>query len=456
MLLLEKKRISSKILSEITSGEHRDIVLSKVIGQDTVIFKDITFDRLSISGSTFKSNLSFINCYFRGDLDLNTIKILGQLSFINCRFKNDLNISRLTAVDGLKITLTSILQRFNIRGINAGLIDIDEMTSKYMRILASDGSPSIKKMSITRTEVLSSLKVEGISISEDVLIDALEGALLSMSNVRIERGVSVQINNSGVGNVNIDTSVFEKNSELLVSKSIIKNFTFKQIRMKHSFMQLHRTLVSEILSIFDINYIDSDMDISTSESSTVSISGRLTSFVKSKDNNSLLFKETHSPEQRIGTLKILKSSFAKNHDYESEDKCFYLLKTEEAKTKIKASKHIYKVRDYLSYLGSRFILGWGVKISNPILSYVIFIAISSVYFYFKLNLYVYDNTVVYIGEQMHGFYASTILAILSVFSQQGEVSLTGVVPSHAFMIEFVAGIIMTTIIAGILIRKLVR
>jgi hypothetical protein len=77
-------------------------------------------------------------------------------------------------------------------------------------------------------------------------------------------------------------------------------------------------------------------------------------------------------------------------------------------------------------------------------------------YYIVLDLYEADKSVQYLGQAASGFYGATTFSLLAFFGQHADAEISGNVPIALALGEFIMGVTMTTIIVGILIRKLVR
>ena len=456
-LELKKARINCSIADEISKHSEPDVFIEKSISEEDIIIKSQTIGVLDIKNSNFKFNISFINCIFTGDVSLVTLKCKGSIAFINCEMRSDF-----TAYD-ISIENTSLqIIRCKINGdllldnVKCKHLELSTISADKITITSGENSCIIEKISIFSLIVGSLIRITNIDNliilnASDVFVPAM-----LLQHIKTTANASISFNSCRIDDLNIDLSKIDMNSRVIYEKCTCINLGLTNNTYESSKVVIANSLMTGTLTIIGVEERDTYFDISTSNPVNINIDNYLTDFISDSNAKTPLFNQDGDILQKIGTLKILKTAFANDHQYLMEDSCFYKLKTAEARLNFRKKHHVFKVPSYFSYLFGRYVFGWGVKIANPIITLFLSMQLSALFNYVALKLDKSINTVEYVGQKLTGVYASEVLTILTFFGQQADAKLSDNIPIYMLIAEFLFGLIMTTLIVGILIRKLVR
>ncbi|MDQ6990844.1 MAG: hypothetical protein Q9M11_03840 [Mariprofundaceae bacterium] len=456
-LELKKTRINCSVLDEISKYSEQDVCIEKSISEEDIIVKGQTIGLLDIKNTNFKFNISFINCMFTGDVSLVTLKCNGNLAFVNCEMRCDFTAYDISAENtSLQIIKCKINGDLFLENVKCKHIELSTITADKITITSGESSCIIEKISISSLVVASLIKITNI---DDLIIlnadDVFSPAML-LQHVKTTANASISFNACRIDDLNIDLSKIDMNSRVTYEKCTCINLGLTNNTYKSSKVVVGNSLMTGTLTITGVEERDTYFDISTSNPININIDNYLTDFISDSNAKTPLFNEDRDIPQRVRTLKMLKTAFANDHQYLMEDSCFYKLKTAEARLNTRKKHHVFKILSYLSYLLGRYMFGWGVKITNPIITLFLSMQLSTIFNYLTLALDKSINTVEYLGQKLTGIYASEVLTILTFFGQQADVKLSSGIPIYILISEFLFGLIMTTLIVGILIRKLVR
>ncbi len=457
-LELKKTRINCSIADKIYKYSEPDVYIEKSISEEDIIIKNQTLGVLDIKNSNFKFNISFINCIFISDVSLISLKCKGSIAFVNCEMRNDFTAYDINAENtSLKIIKCKINGDLFLDNVKCKHIELSTISADKITITSGESSCIIEKISISSLIVGSLIRITNIDNLIALNTDDVFAPAMLLQHVKTTANASISFNSCRIDDLNIDLSKIDMNSRVTYEKCTCINLGLTNNTYESSKVVIANSLMTGTLTITGVEERDTYFDISTSNPVNINIDNYLTDFISDANAKTPLFNQDGGNIlQKIGTLKILKTAFANDHQYLMEDSCFYKLKTAEARLNTRKKHHIFKISSYSTYIFGRYVFGWGVKITNPIITLFLSMQLSTLFNYVILELDKSINTVEYIGQKLTGVYASEVFTLLTFFGQQADAKLSGNIPIYMLISEFLFGLIMTTLIVGILIRKLVR
>jgi len=456
-LKIIRSRLNLETVSQITDSPKSDIYIEHSVSSDVLVIKGADISHLEIKQSKFKYALSFIECEIHGSISLLTNTFLGGLTFTKCHISGDFNVYHAKFDDKtLHIIHSEITGTVQFDGVDAQCIEFDAVTAKKIEIISTDSKSTITKILVYSSNIDISAKLFNIDHIQAIEFKDTSVPSLTLKNLNNDGDANWLITDSKIDDFYLENNQLFCNSSLDIEKCTFTNLGLNNCKYTDCEVKISNSLINGVLSLTGVEQSNTHFDFSTSYPVNLKLDQSLTEFIATGEKESPLLAISGNRQQRIGTLKILKSMFANDNDYVSEDRSFYILNNVEAKDRLSNMRVLMKIPNYLYYLVGRYIFGWGVKIKNPIISIAIFIVGGSVYNYFSLNLNNPNNAIEYVGQRIGGFYAALVLNILSFFGQQADATLPSGIPPYVFMSEFILGMIMVTLVVGILIRKLVR
>ena len=456
-LELKRARINASIGDELSRYSEQDVFIEKSISEENIIVKGQIIGLLDIKNTHFKFNISFINCIFIGDISLVTLKCKGSIAFVNCEMRSDFTAYDISAENtSLQIIKCKINGDLFLENVKCQHIELSTISADKITITSGESSCIIEKISISSLIVGSLIRITNIDNLITLNTDDVFAPAMLLQHVKTAAHASISFNSCRIDDLNIDLSKIDMNSRVTYEKCTCINLGLTNNTYESSKVVIANSLMTGTLTITGVEERDTYVDISTSNPVNINIDNYLTDFISDSNSKTPLLNQDRNLLQKIGTLKILKTAFSNDHQYSMEDSCFYKLKTAEARLNTRKKHHIFKTPSYFSYLFGRYVFGWGVKITNPIITLFFSMQLSMLFNYVTLELDKSINTVEYLGQKLTGVYASEVLTLLTFFGQQADAKLSGNIPIYMLISEFLFGLIMTTLIVGILIRKLVR
>lgn len=453
---ITRVRISPSVVEEICGAYPLDMRMTKAIASDSVLITDKAFASIEIVDCNFKDALTFINCKFSGNVTLREIKAAGSVSFINCEFGGDFTMFGTTVAAPICLIKSRISGRLFLDGTSTPKLDFQSVFADEISIVAHEVAANITYLSLDNITTSGALRVERIAEIECFDLSECGSSLLFIRHAGLKSNASVSIKNSRIGEVIWDNIKLD-GSEVQIDSLLCENIYLKNCAIAQSKIVFEQVLANGLFAIKQCDYSDSTIDISSVTSSNLELDESLLTFIASRVKiSSPIFDSSLPDNSRLQTLKLLKDKFAREHRYDFEDNVFYLLKNFETRLKVHSSPWWKRPALLTTYFFNRCILGWGVRLRNPLLSAILMVGLCAVTYYVMLGLNETEQAVQYLGQSAHGIYGATTLSLLAFFGQHADAEVSGNVPIALALGEFIVGVTMTTIIVGILIRKLVR
>lgn len=454
-LEIANKRLTSTLWDDMCSAYPLNVRAGKIIAKDAVLIQGKRFASLEISAARFNETVTFIDCQFSGDLILREVRATS-LSFINCDFGKDVIVFGTTASVSLSLVRSRISGRFTLDGASTPKLDVQTMSATTVSIAASEIQANIQALSFDHLSVSNLVQIDSIAGIEQLAFNNCAAHMLHLRHLGLQQGAKLCIETARIGEIVLDDIKMDGADFRLASASG-ENIYFKKCALVRSKLVFEHVLASGVFAIKECTYEGTAIDISSVMSPNLGLDPLLLDFVKpGADKMSPIFDPSMSEENRLQTLKLLKDKFSREHRYDLEDDVFYILKNYEAQQRMTRLSWWKRPASGAAYFLNRYVMGWGVRLRNPLLSAFLIIQCCAVMYYVMLGLNQKGKSIQYIGQQIEGFYGATIFSLLAFFGQHADAQITGNAQITLALGEFILGVAMTTIIVGILIRKLVR
>jgi hypothetical protein len=366
-------------------------------------------------------NETFGNCHLKG------IVIDGQIHFENCQFEGYVELEKITAE---KISFRNCVFKFPVILKNIeGKISLVDCYFQRNVTLYWNPTSTPEPIEILRCELFGNLIVNGFNESKFVLDTTMANSILideqsddcSISVSKCELR-SLKIHNSVVDNLDIKESKIYR--DLVINKC-------RSVMLKSS-------------EIGNISSDDKDFWL----------------FLKGKKFEGPLFKsrteddvvETeHELWTRVSnSLLVFVSSFNREHRYGDADTTYYLMRKARTRAELSGNADLpqkIKVNSKRIFLG--WVGGWGVKIMNPFLTCLIVILTYSIFYIFAI--YGDPTNKSFLEIMLQGLYVSVCR-----FYNLGDDLYKKEYLWFLEIQEGIIGIILNTLLIGMLIRKLIR
>jgi hypothetical protein len=448
-------KITSAEIDKIATAFPADVHISKILASDPVVFTGHKFSCMEIVASNFKCGLAFIDCTFSGNVSFKEIKAGASVSFVNCRFHGDVTMFSTEVTAPISVVRCRIDGHLHLDGSSTPKIDIQSSSAMDFRIVAQEVPSQVQSMSLDNFSVSGAVRIRGITGLAHVNLNNCSASELIFARVHLAAKSSVVIGGCRITEILLDELTLA-HSKLGISSTVGKNLYLKRCRFGGSQLVFSEVLVDGLFAIRHCIYSDSSLDIAQVTTTQLELDESLFSFIMSpKKGGITLLPSTLSEVGQVQTLKLLKDKFAREHRYDLEDGTFYLLKNLEYRIRFRSSSWWQKPVMWLVYLVSRYVVGWGVKLRNPLLSVILLIMTCALVYYFSIG-FSGDAYMHYLGAKSGGLYGATAFSVLAFFGQHADAEVSGSVPTLIALSQFIVGVVMLTIIAGMLIRKLVR
>lgn len=451
-----RTRISPSLIDKISEAYPLDVRMTKIVAPDSVEFKGQTFASVEVAASNFKGSLTFIDCRFSGNVVLREVKAGGPVSFINCEFGGDFTMFSTAVAASICLIRNRITGRVSLDGTSTLKFDVQSVSAAEFSVVAHEVPARIECLSFDNLSVSGAVRVDSIAEIERLDLNDCGASILLIRHAGLQANALLCIQRSRVGEIILD-GIKMDGTGVRISSTLGENLYLRNCALERSKLVFEHVLANGLFAIKQCSYLDSIIDISKVTCPNMDIDESLLGFVASRaQKGSALFAPSLSDESRLQTLKLLKDKFAREHRYDFEDNVFFLLKNFEARLRIRCRPWWKRPPLYAAYFFNRCVMGWGVRLRNPLASAVLITGLCALIYYIVLDLYEADKSVQYLGQTASGFYGATTFSLLAFFGQHADAEISGNVPIALALGEFIMGVTMTTIIVGILIRKLVR
>ena len=453
---IEKARLSSEVINTICEANPKNVRLKKVVSAESLLLKGKVFSEIEIVSSKFKDALTFMDCRFNGHISLRQIKAGGQVSFINCEFAGDVTLFGSEVSGPISFIGNRVAGRLIVNGSSTPKLDIQSVSAKELSVKAEEVNSCIQNFIFKNISISRGIRIDNVAAIQSIDISDSTSSTIQLRQLGLEDYACIIVNESRIDEVVFDDLRLNKSRVRFIS-TLGENLYIRSCQLEQGALSFEQVIIHGMFSIKHCCYNNTEIDMSSITSPNLDLDDDLIDFVLKKEKNcSAIYVDSLSIEKRIQTLKLLKDKFTQEHCYDSEDAVFYMLKNLECSHTIQQSKWWQKPLLWIFYFLNRLVMGWGVRLRNPLISALSFVIIWSAAYYITLGLYDADKYVEYLGQRLNGISGATTYSVLAFFGQQTDAKIVSYVPISLALSEFIFGIAMTTIIVGILIRKLVR
>lgn len=449
-------RISPSLIDKISEAYPFDVRLSKIVAPDSVMFKSQAFSSVEVAASNFKGGLTFMDCRFSGSVVFREMKAGGPISFINCEFGSDFTMFSTAAAFSVSLIRCRVKGRLSLEGVSTPKLDVQSITAAEFSVVAHEVAARIEFLSLENISASGVVRVDSIAGLQRLELNDCSARVLVIRQVGIQDNSFLCIQSSRVDEIIFDDIKID-GAEIRIASTLGENLYLKNSSLERSKIIFEQVLVNRLFAIKQCSYLDSTIDISEVTCPNIELDESLLDFISlGERGKATIFSSSLSDGSRLRTLKLLKDKFSREHRYDLEDNVFYLLKNFEALLRIRSCPWWKKPGLYAAYYLSRYIVGWGVRLRNPLVCVTLIVGACAFIYYFAIGLYDPVKSVQYLGQEVSGFYGATTISLLAFFGQHADAEASGNIPIALALGEFILGVTMTTIIVGMLIRKLVR
>ena len=453
---IEKARFSSEVINTICEAHPKNVRLKKVVSSEAILLKGKVFSDMEIASSKFKDALTFMDCRFNGHISLRQIKAGGQVSFINCEFLGDVTLFGSEVSGPISFIGNRIAGRLVVNGNSTPKLDIQSVSAKELSVKAEEVNSRIQNFIFKKISISGVSRIDNIAAIQSIDICDSASNTIQLRQLGLEENACINVNKSRINEVVFDDLRLNK-SKVCFNSTLGENLYIRNCELEQASLAFEQVMIHGMFAIKHCSYHDAEIDMSSLTSPNLDLDDDLIDFVLKKGKNrSAIYADSLSVDKRVQTLKLLKDKFTQEHRYDLEDAVFYLLKNLECSHAIQQAKWWQKPLLCILYFLNRLVMGWGVRLRNSLVSALSFVGIWSVAYYITLGLYDADKYIEYLGQRLNGISGATTYSVLAFFGQQADAKIFSHVPISLALSEFIFGIAITTIIVGILIRKLVR
>lgn len=448
------RRVTASELVDALADGGTDLAIERCIASDEIVIKGLEFGRLTITTTKFQQGLTFINCEFLDRVSLKNISSKRSISFIDCLFRGDVAGYHVTARDSLAVVKCRGDGVVHIDGARARVLDVQDLECNSLRVSSEAAVSALRSVKIDRAHCTDDVLLLGITDAADINIRALTTSNLSIERLTLPRGQLALLAS------HITTITFEDNdftgATMECRDTTASRFYLLRSRTEDMQLVTERMIVTAQMCLLKCSYAGASIDVSGIHATNIELDPELTAFLDSRNTPTPLLHPQLPKTAHLETLKLLKDQFAASHLFQQEDMVFFRLKSLESTIAIANAGIANRAWLWLTRLIEQHVLGWGVRIRNPIIATLVLIEIFALGYFFKFGLYDPNESVGYLHHTTHGLAAANLLSLLAFFGQYGDVQTSVTSSALPLVAELACGILMTTVIVGIIIRKLTR
>ncbi len=461
-MYLDRIKFTNEDLEKIESGSVSEI--RKGLSSEDLEFRNMQLTDLTISGCKFKKSLLFRNCDFQGNLKLIDCIFDQSITFIDCSLSGDLKLFNASINVSLSLEGLKVGRDFELISSDCEKISLNKFESRQLILKSSDKPCSIKVIEMKNSIINRKLQIASVSNISKLFINDITAVNLEVS-LNSFKNSDIEIKNCRINDFSVRASEF-KGANLVCSRITAINWMLNENNFEGvSFYTKDITINGFFSLINNSSYDEASINISGISSDTYNLDPVLLTFIRFKSKDSAIFSQKMSSDARIETLRLLKTKYSNEHLYDEEDNVFFRYKSLERQEFYKSLNWFYKPYFFISYLLGRNVFGWGVSIKQPVVWSILSIIIFAVFYYYNYSFSISCSnlcisecvSIEYLTQSLYGFPAAFTLSLLSFFGQQADVTLNNTSPTGIYhVIQFILGLIFSTLIVGMLIRKLVR
>lgn len=451
-----KEVLDNDFIEAIQSSEFLSIVLDRVIIDRELFVKNKTISLLSIADSKIASSIIFINCIFLGPVSFTKLKTSGAITFTSCTFNADIKFYSCENIQAINFLKNESNASLFLDGVSVDYLELNLCSFSKVLVISTGISGNISNIQIIKSKIQLEIEFSNYEIGNQINIENVVSQSFIWSHINFTPNSALQIRDSHLHEIKVERNIFRAGAKMGINGGSSANIDIIGNQHTETLAVFEGHRVNERLTLLDIDVGRSVFDISGAWPESVLLSSVFVDFITNSSAPSPLILPTHSYKQKIGTFKILKNMFYKEHQYSLEDECFFRLKNEECKNLILEAKGFLKVSRCLTYFSCRYIMGWGVSMRNVVISIAVTLT-TFMFIFYSISLYTGQSCgLEYLNMEMHGLPAAFLLSLLTFSGHQADAKIGMAIPGLFYALEFVIGMFMMVLVTGMFIRKLVR
>lgn len=450
-----KLDFKGKINSENYINENiESLICRKVLFTGDLTFTDCIINTIDIDNIRFKSgSISFRRCKFIGYTSFKNIKIEENISFIECESEVLIKFFKIESKSELYFEYYKSEKKIEFMDMTLSILRIHNSTFDNVSLL-SNLSNKIDNIIIESSEATNSFNLSGLTNVKSINLNSIKANELKITTIDFSENSDFLISNSSISFFKLDLLNSKDNIKFNLDDNLVEILQINKIKLLNSTMSISNGFYKNLIIKKDLS--DSlTIDFSAATIENLDLDESLFSFIKSKINDEIILKKNNFLQNSI-TLKMLSKMFADNYQYSLQDLCFYHYNNFHLKNEIIESKSIFNklaLRSKLFF--GKYILGWGVKLGNILLSFLYITILYSIVYFVLLN----TNDLVIKFKNMdfgNDIYHSFITSLLGLFGSFSDFETNSEILEMIIYSEHLIGILMLALLTGTIIRKLVR
>jgi len=455
MNTLKKARLTTQTLSEKIDGG--DLQVDNCLAKVSLDLSQQSIGGLSLSSCRMKDNVSFMGCAFERGLKLTECVVEGNLNISGCNIQGDIFLFNTTVNGAVHISSSNINGRLFIDSSICKKLVILNSKVKGINIIGSEKPAVISEINIARSTVSEPFVIRGASALGRLKLSKSDLTDFIFEGSSVADEFSLNVNDCRLDDLSYRSiSIAVTSASINIDGSTIESISFFNSNLDKYEIAVRDSTISRLMKFKKCKYTKSKIDFSESEIIGASFDDCVTDFIENNNVYSPIYNSQISTSAKVNMLKIIKDTLRKDHQNSKEDSAYFILKNTEIKQKIQESKFYEKIPLWSSILLFRFILGWGVKLVPPLITSFIAIILYAVFCFVGYELQNSLNTITLLESKMSGVSASIMLSLVTFFGQVGDVSSSFSLSPYYHFSFSIFGVLMITLITGIIIRKLVR
>ena len=453
---LSREILTSDSFSSKFSGE--SILAEQCISERDFKIHEQEILAIKLVHCRLKGTLHFMSCTIEKDLSIERCILQENVTINDCQINGDLTIFNSSTKSCINISSSEISGKIRIESSSCRELIIFNSSFNGLEFYGSEAPASIKKIVMNKARSDGCLIIRFASDLDSMDISNSEIMELSLEKLNINQTFDFKIKSSKINYVNFKNITSNDRHDLNISMedNTSNEIIFFNSNLEKSMVVVKNCTVKQLLKFKQCQYDECTINFSESDICFFDIDEIAFEFLNSSNNYSPIYNPTINMNSKLDMLKKIKENLADNHLHNMEDNAYYLLKNTEMKIRISRLPFYKKAYFYIFLFFCRYMFGWGVKFRPPALFSVISICAYSAICYIHYGLYNQQDYLVYLDSKLVGAKAAAILALATFLGQVGDIESTFALSIYHHMAFFAFGVVMVTLMTGIIIRKLVR
>ncbi|MEY2333203.1 hypothetical protein [Acidithiobacillus ferrianus] len=448
--------ITDEKIKAIQSSASCDLFIHDAVCRGPLVLENYHLRSIRLHNVKTNDYLLIKNCQIETRVTCSSIKPQTTISFLDSDIGGDLIFHDILSGQSLELHTITVGGSLTLDQAIFSCITIHKCRMREFSLLPVERQNKIGSIRLASSEIQSDTTFSGLDNVHELKIENsfLHGLKIVKSTLQ---DAVVCIEETRLGTLRLSGVILQGTTKLRMASTDIEMLFMELAASEQATVDCVTSIVSKSASFQVSMRDDSRIDISSSDFAQLRLHHDLARSSLDYPNSPLFHPEDSI--QCIATIKLIKEMYFKEHDYWTEDRFFYLLKTVEQKALVDEflqSGNIKHLFLWLLYIMFRFIFGWGVDLFNPLAAMaVLMICFSGLY---EWAAYVSHHPMLLhiMHTQYSGFFAALILSIAALLNLDPLEATLGSLGPLLYFSEFFFGLLMVTLIIGIIIRKLVR